>query len=161
MQGQMALNDAVSGDFIVKQKTIATGTEDEGYLQHFRIGQCLLHTVADRMAIILGFDYGDWNIGLIEQHIIGSFMFGAGVQLSTNDYPAFSKGKFFEDLGDYIPPSLFQSRCDELGADVALGELFFIHETAFPFLVCVVYGIRSNRLDEYNISSTLRKESVS
>ncbi len=139
MQGQFALNDAVCGDFVVKQKTIAIGAEDEGYLQHFRIGQCLLHSVADRMAIVLGFDYGDGDIGLVEQHIISPFMFGAGVELAANDYPAFGKGKFFQDLGGYIPSRLLQGRRDELGADVALGELFFIQETAFPYLFCVVH----------------------
>lgn len=83
------------------------------------------------MAVVLCLNDGNWNIGLVEKNIIGPLVLGAGVQLTANDYPPFGKRKFFSDLGDNIPPSPFKSRSDVFSTDIAFGERFLIHASAF------------------------------
>jgi hypothetical protein len=57
------------------------------------------------MIIILGFDYCDRDIGLIEQHIISTLVFSTGMQLPTHKDTPISQGKFFANLRSDIPAS--------------------------------------------------------
>jgi len=96
---ELPLNDAVCGDLVVEQEAIAIGAEHKRDLQHLSIAQRLLHTIADGVIIVLGFDDGDWDVRLIEKDIIDTFVLGSGMELAANDDASFGEGKFFSDLG--------------------------------------------------------------
>ena len=52
---------------VVEDKRIAVAAEDKGHIECLGIGQGLLHTTADGMSIVLGFDHGNGQVGLVEQ----------------------------------------------------------------------------------------------
>ena len=99
MECKLALDDAVGGDLVVKQEAIAVGAEHERDLQHFGIAQRLLHAIANRVVVVLGFDNGDGDVRLVEQNVIGAFVLGAGMQLAAHDDPSLGEWKFLPDLG--------------------------------------------------------------
>ncbi len=111
----------------MKQKPVAVGAEDVRDLQHLGIGQPLLHAVTQRVLVVLGFDDGDGDIGLVEQNVVGPLVLGPAVKLAADDNAAFGEREFLANLRSNIPARAFKRRSDELGADISFGELFFTH----------------------------------
>ena len=116
----------------MEQESVAVGAEHKGHLKHLCVAQGLLHAVTDRVVVVFSFDNGYENIRLVEQDIISTFALLPGVHLSLHDNPPFGERKLFPDLGRDIPARPLQRGCYVLCADVALGELFFLHQARFP-----------------------------
>jgi hypothetical protein len=74
-------------------------------------------------------------------------MFGAGMQLAPDNNPPLGQRKFFTDLGGHIPSGLFQGRCDELGADIPFGELFFIHVSTLLVSLLSTWSAQKKGMD--------------
>jgi hypothetical protein len=70
VERQPPLNDAAGGRTVVEQESAAVAGEGEGNVEHFRVGQRLLDTVADRVVVVLCLDDGKRDAGLVEQHIV-------------------------------------------------------------------------------------------
>ena len=79
------------------------------------------------MVVVLGFDNGDGDIGLVIEDVVGALGFAAGDEPAPDDDPALGEADFLADLGELVPAGLLQGRGDELGADVALAEGFLVH----------------------------------
>lgn len=65
---------------------------------------------------------------------LGNVVLGAGVQFAPHDDSAFGEGEPLPYLGSNVPACLFQSRGDELGADVP-------SDKAFLFLFIPFYSV--------------------
>lgn len=50
--------------FIVEQKSVAVATEDEWYVERFRISKRLLNPGTNRVVVVLGLHDSDWEIRL-------------------------------------------------------------------------------------------------
>ena len=79
MERQFALDDAIFGDLVVEQKSVAIAAEHEGHLQHLGITKALLHTITKRVFIVLGLDDRDWHVGSMKQDIVSTLVLGSRV----------------------------------------------------------------------------------
>ena len=79
MERQFALDDAIFGDLVVKQKSVAIAAEEEGHLQHLRITKAQLHTITKRVLIVLGLDDRDWHVESMKQDTVSTLVLGLRV----------------------------------------------------------------------------------
>jgi len=79
------------------------------------------------VAIVFCLDNGNGNIGLVVQDVVSALRLSARHELSTNDNAPFGEGDFFADLQSPIPSALLNRRANELGTDVSLAEVSFVH----------------------------------
>src|SRR3990167_5295911 len=115
------------------KKAIAIATNGKGGIQHFGIGQCLLHAVSDRKTCLLGFNDCNRYVGAGVQNKVSplwaAFVFGIldpSSQLAANHDSSIGEAYFFAELM-LLPPCLHQRRRDEFCADIAFAELAFVH----------------------------------
>ncbi len=111
----------------MKHKAVAVGGEYKGNIQRGGVFQRLLHPVAHGMVVVLGLDQGDGNIGLVIEDVIGALGLAARDQLAADDDAALGETDFLANLEHGIPSGLYDGGRDELGADVAFAEVFFVH----------------------------------
>lgn len=109
---------------VVQQETIAVAADGKGRIEHFGIGQGLLHAVTDGKSGLLGLDNGDRDVRAGIQHVIGALgaAFGFRVadargELATDHHPAVGEFHLFTKLV-LLPAGLLNGGGDELGADV-------------------------------------------
>ena len=119
---------------VMHQKTVAIRAEYERDVEHFRIMQSLLHAIAKVVFVVLGFDDGNRDIGLVVQNVIGALGLTARVQLAAHDDTPFGEGDFFADLGVQIPTGLNDGWCDVFAANISLGQVLLIQSDS-PFLL--------------------------
>lgn len=110
---------------VVKQEAIAIAAEYEGQVERVGIAQGLLHAVTNAVRVVLRFDDADWQIGLEIKQVVRALLGTPAVQLAAHDDTAGGEGNLFAHLGRKVPTRLLERRGNELGADVALGEIFF------------------------------------
>ena len=79
------------------------------------------------MIVVLGLYYRDWDIGFDVEDVVGSFRLAPSDHLSPDDDAPFCKRDLLTDLDGDVPARFFQSRSDELGADVPFAEAFLVH----------------------------------
>ena len=127
MQGQNALDRMGEARAVVDDEGVTVATEDKGYVERLSIGEGLLHATADRVVVVLGFDHGDGQVGLVEQQIVGAFALAAHCELATHDDAASSETELTPDLRGHVPPRGHNGRSDALVTDVGLGERLFAH----------------------------------
>jgi len=77
--------------------------------------------------VVLCLDDGDRNVGLVIQDVIGTLGLATGDKLSPNDDAPLGEGHLFANLHHAVPARALDSGADELGTDVALAEVFFVH----------------------------------
>ena len=111
----------------MKDKAVAVGREHKRDVERRGIVEGLLHPVADAVVVVLGLDDGDRDIGLVIKDVIGALGFAAGNELAANDDAALGEGDLLADLHHPVPARAFHGGADELGADVALAEVFLVH----------------------------------
>jgi hypothetical protein len=79
------------------------------------------------MGIVLGFDDGEGDIGLVVEDIVGALGFAAAHQFAAHNDPALGEAEFLADLQHFIPAGLAERWGDEFGADIAFGESALVH----------------------------------
>ena len=84
----------------------------------------LLHPVADAVIVVLCFDDGYRNVGLVIQDVIGALGFATGNELSADDDAPLGEGNLLAELHHPVPARAFHGGAYELGADIALAEVF-------------------------------------
>jgi hypothetical protein len=57
---------------VVKDKSVAVGRKNKRNVQGYGVIEGLLHTVADAVAIVLGLNDGNRDIGLVIKDVIGT-----------------------------------------------------------------------------------------
>ena len=72
------------------------------------------------MAVFLGFDDSDRDVGLIVQGVVGALLCPTRMKLATNDDALLGEAHFLPNLRVEIPASCGDGRGDVLGADIAL-----------------------------------------
>ena len=77
------------------------------------------------MLVVLGLNNGNGNVGLEVEDVVSALGFAAGGELALDVDFAVGEGDFFQELAELVPPRFFEGRGDILGADIALGEVFF------------------------------------
>jgi hypothetical protein len=82
--------------------------------------------VADSVVVVFSLDKGDGDVRLVVKNIVGTLGLAAGYQSAANDDPAFGERDLLSNLRQDVPACLFDSRRDELGADVAFAEVFLV-----------------------------------
>jgi hypothetical protein len=88
----------------------------------------LLHPVADAVIDVLCFDDGYRNVGLVIQDVIGALGFAKGNELSAEDDAPLGEGNLIAELHHPVPARAFYGGAYELGADIAIAEVFFVHK---------------------------------
>ena len=130
----------VEGDFarrgpggnrpVVFQKGIAVGTVDEGNIEGFRAVQRLLHAVTEGVVVVLCLNKGEWEIGLVNENIVGFSGSSAAHRLPANGDPAFREVDLLAHLRHEVPllPVCADQRGrDELGPNVCFGQGLLVH----------------------------------
>jgi hypothetical protein len=112
---------------VVEDEGIAIGGKNEGDIESRGIFQSLLHPRADAVVVVLGLDQGDGNVRLVIEDVIGPLGLAAGDELAAHDDPALGEADFLADLREQVPAGRLDGGGDELRADVALAEVFFVH----------------------------------
>ena len=104
-------------------KAVAIGTDGHGNVQNLGVIKRLLYSGTDRMIIIFGFynRYGD--IGFLIKDEIGALTFAAPGFLAFYEDAAIGEEDFLADLAVKVPAGVYYGGQDELGADVALGQV--------------------------------------
>jgi hypothetical protein len=117
----------------VKDKAVAVGREHERDVEGHGIVEGLLHSVADAVVIVLGLDDGYRNIGLVIKDVIGALGFAARNELAPDNDASLGEIDLLADLHHPVPARAFDGGADELGADIALAEVFLVHAVIYLF----------------------------
>ena len=112
---------------VVKDKPVAVGRENKRDIEGDSIVEGLLHAVADAVVVVLGLDDGDRNIGLVIKDVVGALGLAARYQFAADDDAPLGESDLLADLHHPVPARAFDGGTDELGADVALAEVFLVH----------------------------------
>jgi hypothetical protein len=112
---------------VVEHEAVAIAGEDEWDIEGGGGFEGLLDAVANTVVVVLGLDDGQRDVGLVIEYVVGALGFATGDQPAANNDTALGEADLFADLGEFVPAGLLQGRGNELGADVALAEGFFVH----------------------------------
>ena len=118
------------GGPIVFQERVAVAAVGERNIEDFGVFEGLLHPCTDRVRVVFGFDDRDRKVRFVEEQVVGLFRFPALDGFASDNHSAFGEVGFFANLGHQVPFFLALAEDgwrDELGADVGLAELFFVH----------------------------------
>jgi hypothetical protein len=112
----------------MKDKAIAVGREHKRDIEGHCIVKRLLHAVPHTVVVVLGLNDGDRDIGLVIKDVIGPLGLATGNELSPNDDAALGEGDLLADLHHPVPPRALHCGAYELGADIALAQVFLVHK---------------------------------
>src|ERR1019366_10159432 len=112
---------------VMENKAIAIGRKHEWDVEGHRVVERLLHSVADAMVIVLRLDDGNGNIGLVIKDVIGALGSATGNELSPDDDTSLGESDLLANLHHPVPARAFHCGAYELGADIALAEVFLVH----------------------------------
>ena len=111
----------------MEYEAVTIGGKDEGDAERGGVFEALLEAVAHAMGIVLRFDDGERDIGLVVEDVVGALGFAAAHQFAAHNDPALGEAEFLADLQHFIPAGLAERGGDEFGADVAFGEGALVH----------------------------------
>lgn len=91
--------------------------------QHRGVFLRLLHALARRLVLCLGFDDGDWVVACVAQQIIGAFLFAATDLTAYGHDAAIGEGHLLVDaMRGFVPASSL-----EFGDDIDTASISFVH----------------------------------
>ena len=61
----------------MEDEAVAVGGKHEGDVEGLGVAQSLLHAVAHGVGVVLGFDQGDGDVGLVMEDVIGPLALSA------------------------------------------------------------------------------------
>ena len=111
----------------MEDEAVAVAAKDEGDFEGFGVAEGLLDACANGVVVVLCLDDGDGDIGLVVEYVVSAFLCASGVEFSPYIDAAIGEGDFLANLILNIPARCLDLGRDELGADVAFAEVFFIH----------------------------------
>ena len=111
----------------MKDEAVAVAAEDERDFEGFGIAECLLDACSDSVVVVFRLDDGDGDVGLVVENIVSAFLCATGVEFSPDIDAPIGEGDFLANLVLDVPTRRFDLGRDELCADVAFAEVFFIH----------------------------------
>ena len=113
------------------QKSVAVGAECKWDVKKLGVIKRLLHSIADRMIVILRFNDCDGDVWFVVKQLINFLSLTAfDAPTSNNDRPV-CKIDFLTNLRHHIPFRVIcacNSGSDELRSDVRFRKVFFVHE---------------------------------
>ena len=130
IQRNLALDYPAIGGPVVLKECIPVRAVGERDIEDPRILESLLHSAADRVGIIFGFDYGDWDVGLVVEDVVGLLRLATLYSLAMYYDPALGEVNLFTNLREGIPLLPIRADeggCDELGPYIRFGEAFLVH----------------------------------
>ena len=116
------------------QEGVTIAAVGERHVQDLGVLQGLLHSVANFVVVVLGFDDGERKVGFEEKQVIRLLGLPALDRLASDDDATHGEISFFPDLSHQIPTRSLrpaQRRSDKLGSNVRFGEGFFVHLIGF------------------------------
>ncbi|SDM11847.1 hypothetical protein SAMN05428957_102411 [Oryzisolibacter propanilivorax] len=122
---ERALQHAIGQRGIAEDEACAIAGKAKRHVQQFGIAQRLRHSGARGMAGILGLQHGQGQVGLVQQHIVGTQDGGpvALCLLATHHHAAGAQRVFAQDVLLHAPAGALQRGRDEAVADVGFAEL--------------------------------------
>ena len=112
----------------MKDKAVAVGGEHKRDIERHRIVEGLLHAVAHAVVIILGLDDGDRDIGLVIKDVVGALGLATGNEVSSDYDASLGERNLLAYLHYPISACAFHRGAYELGADIALTQVFLVHK---------------------------------
>jgi len=112
----------------MEHKTVAIGRKYKRDVERYRVVEGLQHPFVDAVIVVLRLDDGDGDIGPVLEDVIGAFRLATGHELAPDDDAPFGEGHLLADLHHPVPACALHCGAYELGADVALAEVFFVHD---------------------------------
>src|SRR6185312_5680173 len=88
---------------VVENKAVTVGGENKGDLQGAGVFEPLLHSIADAVAVVLGFNQGDGDVRLIIEDKVSLLSLAAADQLAPDDDPTLGEIDLLPDLLHVIP----------------------------------------------------------
>src|SRR5581483_8854307 len=91
VEANFALDRLRLASAVVKKERVAVGTEHIGNIQGCRIIECLLHSSADAVVVIFGFNDRELDARFVGKDVVGAFWFATGGKLAANDDAPFGE----------------------------------------------------------------------
>jgi hypothetical protein len=115
---------------VVEQEGVAVAAKDKRDVEGLgvRVTERLLDARVDGVVVVLGLDDREGNVRLVVEDVVCAFLFPTLVNFSPDVNAPIGEADFLANLGVDVPTRRHQAGRDELGADVALGEGFFVHD---------------------------------
>src|SRR3989344_8533810 len=107
------------------KKCVSIGTIYKGGIKCFGIFKRLLHTGADWVLVVLGFNNCERQGTAVIQNKISALFLSAKNSFAAHDNPAGGKTILFANLLLQIPAGIRKRRENEFGANILLGKFFF------------------------------------
>ena len=126
-EGDIGFDSAAGDGAVVKAEAVAVAAENEGDVEDMGVAEGLLEAGADRVGVILGLNDGDGDVRLVIEDVVGALLGTASVDFSPHINAPVGETYLFAYLRVEVPRCGHERRGDELGADVAFGEGFFVH----------------------------------
>jgi hypothetical protein len=79
------------------------------------------------VAVVLRLNDCNGNVGLVIKDVVGSLSLTPRYEFAADDYSPIGEGDFLADLQHRVPSGKMHGWGDELGANVPLAEVPFIH----------------------------------
>ena len=99
----------------------------ERHVEGFRVAEGLLHSAADRVAVVLGLDHGQGQVRPVVQQVVGPLLPAAGGHLAPDLDAAGGEGVLTPDLRGPLPPRLLYRRGDEGVAYLRFVQAVLVH----------------------------------
>ena len=132
VKAEVFLQHAIGHRGVAEHKAVAVAGEAEGHVKELGVVDGLGHARAHGLVVVFGLDHRDGDVGLEEQRVVsledgGCISVGRFAPHADATCP---QTKLMKHLRHRVPPGLLNGGRDETGADVALGELFFVQAGA-------------------------------
>src|ERR1700731_3300994 len=119
----------------MKDKAVAVGGKHQRNIERLRVIKGLLPPVANAVIVVLCLDDGYRNVGFVIKDVIGALRLTTGDQLSADDNAPLGEGDLLADLHHPVLARAFHGGAYELGADIALAEVCFVHTIRYGRLL--------------------------
>lgn len=114
----------------MKQESVAVGRKSERHVEGFRIAYRLLHSAANRVGIILGFDYREGEVRAVVQKVVRPLFLSSCGDRAAYDDATGREAVLAPYLRILIPPGFFQRRGDVPIAYLCFAQGFLARQGA-------------------------------
>ena len=121
---------------VVEQEGVAIGAEGERHVEGFGVVQRLRHPVAELVVVVLRFEDGKGQVGLVVEHVVGASPLPTHGEPPAHNDPTVGE-YLLAEMPRLPPPGLADCRREVLRADVAFAQCLLVecHHGRLPCLV--------------------------